>query len=86
MPKGGRMCQLDCMGGDILSGRTSYFNSEVLPHHTVSRCQVSVNKLLCVEVCHAISYLRCHLDHLFQCRRRAARVILQRALGTKLAA
>lgn len=56
---------------------TSYFDSEILSHHAVPGCQISVDKLLGVEVRHAVCDLSCHLDHLFQSRRRTARVVLK---------
>lgn len=43
---------------------TSYFYSEVLRHHAVSGRQISVDKLVGVEVSHAISDLPGHLKHL----------------------
>lgn len=43
---------------------TSNLDSEVLCYHAISGCQVSVHKLLGVEVGHAICDFRSHLDHL----------------------
>lgn len=55
---------------------TSYLNSEILSHHAVPGCQISMDKLVSVEVSHAISDLPCHLKHLLQGRERQARPLL----------
>lgn len=43
---------------------TSDFHREIFCHHAVSRSKISVNKLVGVEVCHPVSNLSCHLNHL----------------------
>lgn len=43
---------------------TSNFYCEVLSHHAVSSSQISVDKLVGIEVSHAISNLSSHLQHL----------------------
>lgn len=45
---------------------TSDFDSEVFGHHAVPGSQVSVDKLVCVEVRHAIGNFASHLNHLLQ--------------------
>lgn len=52
------------------SSFTSDLNSKVLGYHAVPGCQISVDKLVGVEVSHTISNLPCHLKHLLQRRER----------------
>ncbi len=56
---------------------TSYFDSKIVSYHAVSGCQVSVDKLLGIQVSHAVCDLSGHLDHLLQSWRRAPRVVLR---------
>lgn len=58
------------------SSFTSYLHSEVFSHHTVPGCQISMDKLVGVEVSHAVSDLTRHLKHLLQRRERQARPLL----------
>lgn len=58
--------------------RTPNFDSEVLSHHAVASSQVTVDKLVGVEVCHAVGNLSCHLDHLAQAGGGNCRVVLWR--------
>lgn len=56
---------------------TSDFNCEVLSNHAVPGSQVSMDKLVGIEVCHPVRYLSSHLNHLLQRRQRlAARALL----------
>lgn len=56
---------------------TSNFYCEVFSYHTVPSCQVSVDKLLRVQVSHAICNLSSHLDHFSESWWWAARIILE---------
>lgn len=47
---------------------TSDLNCEIFCHHAVPGCQVSVDKLLGIEVRHAVRNFCSHLDHLLQRR------------------
>lgn len=58
--------------------RTSNFHCEVFCYHAVSCSKVSVNKLVGIEVCHPISNLSCHLNHLLQSWRCLARILLSK--------
>lgn len=61
---------------------TSYFYSEVLGHHAVSGRQISVDKLVGIEVSHAVGDLPGHLKHLLQWReRQAGPLLLERGRG-----
>ena len=58
-------------------GETSDLDGEVLGHHAVPGGKVAVDKLLGVEVGHAVGDLPGHLDHQLQGGRRpACRVML----------
>lgn len=60
-------------------GVTSYLDSEVLGHHAVPGGQISMDKLVGVEVSHAVGDLSRHLKHLFQRReRQAGKLLLQK--------
>lgn len=56
---------------------TTNFDGEILGHHAVAGCQVTVHKLLGSKVGHAVCNLPCHLNHVTECRLREARVVLQ---------
>lgn len=56
---------------------TSYFDGEIVSYHAVSGCQISVHKLLGVQIRHAVCYLSSHLDHLLQGGWWTPRVVLQ---------
>lgn len=55
---------------------TSYFDGQILSYHAVSGCQISVDKLLGVQVSHAVCDLSSHLDHLLQSGRWKPGVVL----------
>lgn len=62
----------------ILEGdHTSDFDGEIFSHHTVSRCQISMDEFLGIQISHAISNLSSHLNHLLESWRGTARVILK---------
>lgn len=61
---------------DLARVLTSDFNGKVFGHHAVPGCQVSVDKLVGVEVRHAVSDLPRHLKHLLQRRKRQAGPLL----------
>ena len=61
---------------------TPNLDSEVLGHHAVSGCQVSMHKLVGGKVGHAIRNLTGHLDHISQSWPWEPRVVLEPGEGT----
>lgn len=56
---------------------TPNLDGEVLGHHAVPGCQVSMHKLVGSKVGHAIRDLTSHLDHISQCWPWEPRVVLE---------
>lgn len=56
---------------------TTNFDGEVLGHHAIAGCQISVHKLLGSKVGHAVRDLTSHLHHVTECWLWEAGVVLQ---------